>query len=149
MIKYENMDNFKRREHIVEITLQQGEYKGTIKQKISGNCFGLDILHVFDPDDISIDEVFFENNCNLKIVEGDEGYWYTCTLKNDASEETECEDEARDLKNLIVKIEIVECTIVKDEVAPKLKLSESFDGDIEWNKAHNKSDFWSGGDVQL
>ncbi len=112
MKKYENLDNARDRIHTIEITLQLGEYKGTLKQEIGGNCFGQDILRSFDADEISTDEVFKENNCNLVIGEDDEGkYWFTCILKNDKGEETKVEDYADALKNLVVKIEIVDCKI--------------------------------------
>ena len=62
---YENLDNFKHRTHTIEITLQLGEYKGTIKKTIGGNCFGLSVLQAFDVDDIEEDEKFLENNCKL------------------------------------------------------------------------------------
>lgn len=112
MKKYENLDNFKERIHTVEITLQLGEYKGTLRQKVGGNCFGQDVLHCFDADEIAVDDVFKENNCNLQITENDDGeYWFTCILKNDKGEETEVEEPADELKNLVVKLEIVDCKI--------------------------------------
>lgn len=113
MKKYENLDNFRERVHIIEITLQQGEYKGTLKQKIGGNCFGQDVLHCFDADEIAEDEPLLENNCNLEMQENDDGeYWFTCTLKDDEGNECSIEDEAEHLKDLVVKLEIVDCKII-------------------------------------
>jgi hypothetical protein len=112
--KYENMDNFKERLHTLEITLQQGEYKGTLKQKVGGNCFGIDILHNFDIDTFDIDS-FCENNCNFQFTgEDDDGNeWFRCVLKNENGEECEIEDEVKGLGWLVVKLEIVDCEIVK------------------------------------
>lgn len=113
MKKYENLDNFKEREHLIEITLQLDTYKGTLKQKVGGNCFGLNVLNSFDPDCISEDDVFYENNCNFSIEEDDDGeYWFTCILKDEEGNETEIEDPIEELQNLIVKLEIVDCKIV-------------------------------------
>lgn len=111
MKKYENMDNFKKRMHTLEITLQLGEYKGTLKQKVGGNCFGINILNVFDVDSFEMTD-FCENNCNFQIIGGDYE-WFSCILKNDDGEETKIEDEVRQLGNYIVKLEIVDCEIVK------------------------------------
>ncbi|GCD11737.1 DUF5406 family protein [Clostridium tagluense] len=112
MKKYENLDNFKGRIHTVEVTLQEGEYKGTFKQKIGGNCFGKTILDSIDIDEIPVDEQFEENNCQLQIIENDKGeYWYTCVLKDDEGNESNIEEEARYLQNLVVKLEIVDCKI--------------------------------------
>lgn len=113
MKKYENLDNFREREHIIEVTLQSGIYKGTLKQKVGGNCFGLSILHSFDPDCICEDDTFYENNCGFKMVEDDDGeYWFTCVLKDDEGNECEVEEEMKYLESLIVKLEIVDCKIV-------------------------------------
>lgn len=112
MLKYENLDNFKRRLHTLEITLQSGEYKGTIVQKIGGNCFGLDILNCFDIDNLYPEELS-ENNCSLEFTgEDDEGEeWFRCVLKNENGEKCEIEDYVKDLSRLVVKLEIIDCQI--------------------------------------
>lgn len=112
MKKYENLDNFNERIHTVEVTLQSGEHKGTFKQKVGGNCFGKTVLDSVDIDEIPEDECFEENDCQLKILEDDDGeYWFTCVLKDAEGNETEIEDEARCLQDLVVKLEIVDCKI--------------------------------------
>jgi len=112
MKEYENLDNFRERIHIIEVTLQCGKYKGTFKQKVGGNCFGKTVLDSIDIDEIPVDEHFEENNCQLEIIENDDSeYWFTCVLKDDEGNETELEDEARCLQDLVVKLEIVDCKI--------------------------------------
>lgn len=107
MKKYENLDNFNCRTHIVEVTFQQGEYKETIKYQMGGNTFGYCILTSLDPEDIYEDELL-ENEAQLKI---NEDKWFRMILKNENGEESIVEDELRYLKNLVVKIEIVDCVI--------------------------------------
>lgn len=115
MKRYENRDHFRERIHIVEVTLQSGEYKGTVKERVRGNTFGLNILNCFDPENIGVDDTFYENNCGLKIIEDDDGnYLYTCTLKNDEGEECEMEYEADRLEDIVVKLEIIDCKIRVD-----------------------------------
>ena len=115
MKKYENTDNFRAREHIVEITLQSGEYKGTLKAKVIGRCFGQDALTCFDADDLDGEERWLENNCDLEITEDDFGdYWFTCILKDDEGKECEIEMEIGELKNMVVKLEIVDCKVVNE-----------------------------------
>jgi hypothetical protein len=107
MKKYENIDNLKKRLHTLEITLQSGEYKDSVKQLISENCYGYAILSSFDPEDL------YENNIGIVFSEDDDGdTWFNCTLKDD--EGTECEIEGYDyeLERLIVKLEIVGCEII-------------------------------------
>lgn len=121
MKKYENLDNFQRRDHVVEVTLQLGKYKGTFKYKMGGNCFGFDILQTFDPDEVEIDDLI-ENECSLKIIKNDDGeYWFTCVLIDDEGISTSEEDELNSLKNLVVKLEIVDCTILPRKEQKELK----------------------------
>ncbi|KZL88688.1 DUF5406 family protein [Clostridium magnum] len=119
MIKYENRDNFRERIHTLEVTLQSGEYKGTLKQEISGNCFGMNILNFFSPESLEV-EYLLENNCNLEFIgEDDDGEeWFRCILKDDEGNECEIEDYTYDLERLIVKLEIVDCKI-KDNTLTK------------------------------
>jgi hypothetical protein len=113
MEKYENTDNFRLREHIVELTLQSGESKGTLKKIVTGNCFGQDVLYCFDVETFDDGESFLENNCELEIFEDDNGdYWFTCTLKDNEGNEHEIEMEISELKNMVVKLEIIDCKII-------------------------------------
>lgn len=109
MKRYENEDNFRERLHTVEITLQSGEYKGTVKQEVGGNCFGLSVLGCFDPDCMDEEETFVENNCQLEILEDE---YFKCVLRSEDGEECEIEDELRYLGNYVVKLEIVDCKII-------------------------------------
>jgi translation initiation factor 2 beta subunit (eIF-2beta)/eIF-5 len=109
------MDNFYPREYIVEITLQTGEYKGTIKQKTQGYCFGLDILNrCSDFESMYLDELY-ENNCNLELLgeDEDENEWFRCVLKSENSEEIIVEDMLRYIGNYVVKLEIIDCKVLK------------------------------------
>jgi hypothetical protein len=112
MIKYENLDNFRERMHTLEITLQNGEYKGTLVQKIGGNCFGLDILNSFNIENLYPEELT-ENNCSLEFIGEDEegNEWFKCILKDKNGEELEIEDPVNLFNNLVVKLEIIDCKI--------------------------------------
>lgn len=114
MKKYENLDNFREREHIIEVTLQLGEYKGKLRhQGIKGNCFGIDILSVID-DEMIYDIHHFECiDCDVKLIgEDDDGNtWFRVELKDDDGNETSFEDECRYFGRLIVGVNIVEVKI--------------------------------------
>lgn len=114
MKKYENLDNFRERVHVVEITFQSGEFKGTIKQKIGGNCFGLDILMGCNTDCLDLENLY-ENDCNLELLEDEDdedNLGFRCILKDENGDVCEIEDEIEELNRLIVKLEIVDCQIV-------------------------------------
>lgn len=113
MDKYENMDNFNEREHVLEIKLQLGEHKGTLRQIIGGNCFGYNILTCFDPKYFVPDD-FIYNDCELELIgQDDEGQeWFKCILTDDNGDVCEYEDLVSDFGNIVVKLEIIECKIV-------------------------------------
>lgn len=110
MDKYENMDNFQTRTHILEVTLQSGEHKGTFKARIGGNGFGAQVLNFFDNFE-DIDgcdaEVIIENECQITFSD----WWFKCYLANKDWRKCEVENEMRELGSLVVKLEIVDCTI--------------------------------------
>lgn len=108
MINYNNLSN-RDRQHLVELTLQSGEFKGTIIQCIGGNCLGYDILTSLDPSEFSEDETFYGNDCNLQIEENCGEYFFTCVLKNNDGEKCEISDFIEELPHLVVKLEIIEC----------------------------------------
>lgn len=110
MEKYENLDNFQTRTHILEVTLQSGEYKGTFKAKIGGNAFGVDVLTFFDDfRDVAVyTDTIVENNCQIGFSEDG---WFKCYLTNEDGGKCEVEHEMDELGNLVVKLEIVDCTI--------------------------------------
>lgn len=113
MKNYENLDNFqKKRLHTLEITLQSGEFKGSVKEVISGKCFGYEVLAAFDPEDLH-SVALYENNAGLVFSDDDEGNkWFNCTLKDDKGTECEIEGYDYEIERLIVKIEIVECETI-------------------------------------
>ena len=95
--------------HTLEITLQSGEYKGTLRQDIGGNCRGFTVLQVFDPECFDPKDLSY-NDCNLAFSNDDDWEdWFTCTLKNEKGEELECEGCAEDLGDMVVKLEIIAC----------------------------------------
>lgn len=110
MKKYQNLDNIIEREHKIEVTIQLGEYKGTlISNSIYGNCFGFNILSCVDEDMIySIDE-YEKVNCSVDMLGED---WFRVILFDELGNETEFEDECRNFSKLIVGIRICECNIL-------------------------------------
>ena len=116
MEKYENMDNIRKREHKVKVTIQLGECKGTlIGRPIGGNCFGLDILNCIDEDMIYDIDEYEKVNCSIELIgKDDDGEdWFKITFINENGDETEFEEECRYFKKLIVGLEICECNIMK------------------------------------
>jgi len=117
MYKYNNLDTFRKREHTIEITIQSGEYKGTLRSKpIGGNCFGLSILNYVNEDviyDISDYECI---DCNIELIgkDDDGNEWFRYILKDEDGNTCEGEDECKAFANLIVGINIVKCEIVED-----------------------------------
>lgn len=112
---YENLDNFREREHVVEITIQKGEYKGKlISLPITGNCFGLSILDIVDEYTIYDVEDFKKVGCSIDLIdEGEEEpEWFRYVLTNEEGEQCEGEDYCREFKNMIVGINIVSCNIL-------------------------------------
>lgn len=110
MQKYENLDNFRERTHTLEITLQSGEFKGTFQTKVGGNTFGTSILYTFD-DFENLDEsagMISKNECQITFTEDG---WFKCCLTNEVGVQCEVEHEMEELKRLVVKLEIIECTI--------------------------------------
>lgn len=116
MYKYENLDNFRRREHKVEVTIQSGEYKGKLTTTIGGNCFGLDILNCIDEDMIYDIDNFECIGCSVYLIgEDDDGNeWFKYFLEDEDGNTCEGEEECRYFSRLIVGINIVECTICED-----------------------------------
>lgn len=116
MKKYENWDNFKEREHLLEVTLQSWEHKWVFSQKVSWNAFWNNILTFFsDFDDFEKwDETnFLSNDVNISFSEDEDWeMWFKCYLKNENGEICEVEDEVKRLKDLVVKLEIVDCKVL-------------------------------------
>lgn len=114
MYKYENLDNFRRREHIVEVTLQSGEFKGRIRTTIGGNCFGLDILNCINEDTIYDIDTFECVDCSIALIGEDEdgNEWFRYILTDDEGNTCEGEEECRYFSNLIVGINIIKCEIL-------------------------------------
>ena len=88
--------------HTVEITLQQWEYVGHIRQEVSGNCKGRDIIDF----DFECEGDFPNNDCNLKW---DEDYdYFSAILKDPGGNTLEIDGDANDFNKMIVKVEIVD-----------------------------------------
>lgn len=115
MEKYENLDNIRERQHLVEVTLQSGKYKGKFKVKVRGNCFGLDILQIIDEDIIFDIDKYECVDCYISTIgEDDDGQeWFRCILKADDGERCEIEDYCSNFKRLIIGINIIDCKIIK------------------------------------
>lgn len=89
--------------HTVRITIQQWGYVGHITEKVSGNCKGRDILGFdFDCQD---EDSLLENDCSLKFHE--DGY-ISATLRDEAGNEMEFEEDAEYFNNMIVAVEIMD-----------------------------------------
>lgn len=116
MENYENWDNFNEREHILEVTLQSWIHKWSFKYKVSWNAFWNDILTFFsdfdnfnEGDELNI----LSNDCKMTFSQDKEWeLWFTCYLKDENWEICEVEDEIKRLKNLVVKLEIIDCKII-------------------------------------
>ena len=113
MKKYENLDNFRNREHLVEVTIQQGEYKGRFRVPVDENRFGLDILEVIDEDVIFDIDNYECIDCSIELIGEDEEdeEWFRYVLKDDEGNECEGEDICKDFRKLIVGINIIDCKI--------------------------------------
>lgn len=96
--------NFRYGVHTIEVTLQQWDYKGTVRVKIAGNCKGLSLMGDIDE---SIFDSFpdIESDCNFEII-ADE--WFVAQLKNASGDILEVEDDLDELRKMIVKVEIIE-----------------------------------------
>lgn len=87
--------------HTVEITIQQWDYVGHIRQSISGNCKGRDILDF----DFECEDADLENDCNLRYDE--DYYCFYAMLKNESGDTLEIEGDSVEFNNMIVKMEIL------------------------------------------
>lgn len=111
MKKYEIDNNFTKRIHTVEVSLQYAEYKGKILFKIGGNCAGLDILECVDDYFIFDIDDYEKVNCSIELLgEDDEGEeWVRYILTDDEGNTLESEDYCKDFRRVITGINIVEC----------------------------------------
>ena len=89
--------------HTLRITLQTGEYKGTIAYDIGGNISGLGVLSI-DIDDIAMVREFTENNCDFHIRDD----WFSMILTNDEGGQLLVGDDYDGLEDYIVALEIVD-----------------------------------------
>ena len=110
---YENMDNFGERVHFLKVTFQSWNYKWDIVKEISGNCFWSKILNFFsDFDEIDYFKNLKENNINIKDIWD---YRIKFYLKNEKWELCEFEEKVNELKDKVVKLEIIECNKIKEQ----------------------------------
>ena len=94
--------------HTVQITMQMWDYVGHIIQKIRGNCKGMEILNF----DFEIEDEFPENDCQLEYHE--DGDFFSCILKNENGDTLECENDAQEMNDMIVAVEILSFERVMD-----------------------------------
>lgn len=93
--------------HVIEVTLQQWEYKNTVVFTMGGNTKGASILDsalsgIFD-------NIFIENSGNLRELEGSDGEeWFGVILVNSDGEEMECEDEMMYFDDYVVGVRIID-----------------------------------------
>lgn len=93
--------------HKVRITLQQWEYKGHIVYEVGGNCKGLSILNTADFETDSYTNSRAENDCNLSF---DEDYeTFSLELKDDEGDILEIRADGKEMNDMIVSIEILDC----------------------------------------
>ncbi|HIY02717.1 MAG TPA: DUF5406 domain-containing protein [Candidatus Blautia faecipullorum] len=100
MKKYD--PNIKNGIHTVKITLQLFDYVGHIINKIGGNCKGKTILDY----DFECECEFPDNDCELEYHE--DGDYFSCVLRNEKGDPLECENDAQEMNNMIVAVEILD-----------------------------------------
>lgn len=111
---YDNSDNFRRREHIIEVLLQDGEYKGKLITTVYGRSVGLDVLNVIDEDILFDIDQFKFIGCEIELL-GEDDYgepWFKYVLTDDNGNTLTGEDEYLGIKRLIVGVNIIECNII-------------------------------------
>lgn len=110
MKNYNNDKYASNRFHTVRVTLQSGEYKGHIAERVGGNCLGKYLLE-WNPDCDSQEDVekYVENDCNFEIDDENEIYCYT--LADDQGNKCSFESDIEELEHNVVAIEIVDCVI--------------------------------------
>lgn len=100
--------------HSIQITFNKDGYTGHIVTKLGGNCTGASVLEtalsfVEDCDDDDVNRLTV-NDCDFKL-HYDEDYWFSLRLHNANGDELIIDDaDDDDLKNIIIGVEIVECT---------------------------------------
>lgn len=97
-------------EHTVSVTIQQWQYKGTIKVKVHGNCKGMSVM-----DNIS-ESIYdqantLESDCEFVVLEEDgEEPWFSAILYDSDGNKLDTTDLFDSLEDLIVAIEIIDFT---------------------------------------
>lgn len=105
-----------RNTHTIRITLNSNGYIGHIATKVGGNTKGADVLEyalnfIEDCDDNDIENLV-ENDCNFELCsdEDEEEFWFSMTLINSDGDKLIFSDaEERDVKDIIVSVEIIDC----------------------------------------
>ena len=116
MKNYDNTDNIRVREQIVEVTLQREQFKGTLKTTVTGRRFGLNILHgLMDMNEIFDITDWEQNGCTITdLGEDDEGQeWFKYVLTREDGETLEGDDFWTAFADLVVGINIVDCKVIK------------------------------------
>lgn len=97
--------------HTVEVTLQKLGYVGHFTYRLSGDCYGREVIEYIDFE--CVDCSFTKNDCNLEYCE--EGGIYSAFLKDSEGNKHYVEGDAEDFNNMIVKVEILEFKEVMEE----------------------------------
>lgn len=90
--------------HTVRVTLQRWDYVGHIIQRIHGNCQGRSILG-FDFE-CELGSEFPDSDCNLTYDK--EFDCFSCVLRNDAGDTLSITEDAREMNDMIVCVEILD-----------------------------------------
>jgi hypothetical protein len=102
--------NYSFGEHTVQVTIQQWQYKGTLKVKVGGNCKGMSVMEGIA--DVIYDQAnTLESDCNFTLLEADEdddNPWFAALLKDNEGNELRTESEWDDLERAIVAVQIID-----------------------------------------
>ena len=92
----------------VKVTLQYGDYRGTVIYQVAGILSPYQALTVFVPE---YDQIEASNsNCEyLERTDEADDWYFQAALKNEAGETYRIQDKCKNLGNYIVALEIVRC----------------------------------------
>lgn len=119
MKNYDNSDNIRERKQMVEISLQRGEFKGTLRTTVTGRRYGLNIIFgLMDEDGIFDLEDWEQNACTITDLGEDDNAqdgqeWFKYKLIREDGDTLEGEDLWRNFADLVVGINIVDCIVIK------------------------------------
>lgn len=102
-------------EAILEVTIQNWQYKGHYRIKIQGNIKGASVLEVaFDTDYLENKDIIW-NDCKLNIQENFEGETiYTAELEDEKENILVIDGYIEELKDNIVEVKIIDYEELKE-----------------------------------